>query len=119
MHRRQLVDERQVDAEGVQGRPRRFREVGAVRERVHVVQVLHPARQRHLDRFARPSRTQSYMIRTKMGLSSDKRWFEGGVFCQSGRWQLRKWDFVRRSCKVGNNFGFRLVGLTSFCILSI
>lgn len=41
----QLVDERQRDAESVQWRPRWIREVGSVRERIDVVQILNPARQ--------------------------------------------------------------------------
>lgn len=43
----QLVDERQCDAESVQRWPRRIREVGSVRERIDVVQILNPACQRH------------------------------------------------------------------------
>lgn len=45
---RQLVDEGQRHGKGMQGRPRRLGEVGRVRERVYVVQVLDSASQRHL-----------------------------------------------------------------------
>lgn len=47
VHRCQLVDQRQIDVESVQGRPRWIRKISAIRERIHVVQILDPARQGH------------------------------------------------------------------------
>lgn len=57
---RQLVDERQGDAERVLWRARRIRKVGRVRERVDVVQVLHPACQRH---FLTLYKTETFLLR--------------------------------------------------------
>lgn len=57
-----LVDERQVHTERVQGRPRGIREIRAVRERIHVVQVLDPARQGHFAQILFPFPTRALIV---------------------------------------------------------
>lgn len=47
MHGSQLIDQRQINAKSVQGRPGRIRKIRTVRKRVHIVQKLHSTRQRH------------------------------------------------------------------------